>query len=287
MLGKFLDPKNDLAFKRVFGTERNKDILIHFLNDIFDLYKNPVEEVTFLESNQNPRIAAQRQSSVDILCRDHKGDRFIVEMQVAYDSGFEKRAQYYAAKTYIEQRDRGIAYKDLKQVTFLAITDFTIFSQKKGFLSHHHILDTETGERDLQDLSFSFLQLPQFNKTKEDLKTMVDKWAYFFKNAEETKEEDLDRIIGNDLIVKRAYEELNRFSWSPGDLRTYDSVDRKANADRTRLEDAKDSGKKEKQIEIATNCLKQGISPEMISTITGLSKEEIESLEIILPDKVQ
>ena len=108
MFGKFLDPKNDLAFKRVFGSERNKDILIHFVNDIFDLQKNPVEEVTFLETNQNPRIAAERSSSVDILCRDHQGNRFIVEMQVAYDSSFEKRAQYYAAKNYIEQRDRGI-----------------------------------------------------------------------------------------------------------------------------------------------------------------------------------
>jgi predicted transposase/invertase (TIGR01784 family) len=279
MFGKFLDPKNDLAFKRIFGSERNKDILIHFVNDIFDLSKNPVEEVTFLETNQNPRIAAERSSSVDILCRDQKGNRFIVEMQVAYDSSFEKRAQYYAAKTYIEQRDRGIEYKDLKQVTFLAITNFTIFSQKQGYLSHHHILDTKTGERDLEDFSFSFLQLPQFNKTKDQLATTVDKWAYFFKYADETKEEDLDQIIGNDLILKRAYEELNRFSWSKGDLRTYDSVDMKSSADRTRYEDGVGDGKKE----IAQNSLKQGLSIEMISKITGLSKEEIEALRALVP----
>jgi predicted transposase/invertase (TIGR01784 family) len=279
MFGKFLDPKNDLAFKRIFGSERNKDILIHFVNDIFDLSKNPVEEVTFLETNQNPRIAAERSSSVDILCRDQKGNRFIVEMQVAYDSSFEKRAQYYAAKTYIEQRDRGIEYKDLKQVTFLAITNFTIFSQKQGYLSHHHILDTRTGERDLKDFSFSFLQLPQFNKTKDELKTILDKWAYFFKHADETKEEDLDQIIGNDVILKRAYEELNRFSWSKGDLRTYDSVDMKSSADKTRYEDGVGDGKKE----IAQNCLKQGLSIEMISKITGLSVEEIEALRALVP----
>ena len=279
MFGKFLAPKNDLAFKRVFGTERNRDILIHFVNDIFDLSKNPVEEVTFLETNQNPRIAAERSSSVDILCRDHKGNRFIVEMQVAYDSSFEKRAQYYAAKTYIEQRDRGIEYKDLKQVTFLAITNFTIFSQKQGYLSHHHILDTRTSERDLKDFSFSFLQLPQFNKTKDELKTILDKWAYFFKHVDETKEEDLDQIIGQDLILRRAYEELNRFSWSKGDLRTYDSVDMKTSADKTRYEDGIGDGKKE----VAKKLLERGVSPKDIMDITGLSPEEIESLQVPFP----
>jgi hypothetical protein len=283
MFGKFLDPKNDLAFKRIFGTERNKDILIHFLNDIFNLHSNPVQEVTFLKTNQDPMIAAERRSIVDILCKDQKGDRFIVEMQVAYDSGFEKRAQYYAAKTYIEQRDQGTDYKDLKQVTFLAITDFTIFPKKNGYLSHHHIMDIETRERDLKDFSFSFLQLSQFNKTKEELKTTVDKWAYFFKHAEETKEEDLEKIIGKDLIIRRAYEELDRFSWTPDERRAYDSVDMKTSADRTRFEDGKkegfDEGERKKQIEIAKNCLKQGMLKDIISSITGLSIEEIENLK--------
>ncbi len=173
MFGKFLDPKNDLAFKRVFRTERNKDILIHFVNDIFDLHKNPVEEVTFLETNQNPHIAAERSSSVDILCRDHRGNRFIEEMQVAYDSSFEKRAQYYAAKTYIEQRDRDIEHKDLKQVTFLAITNFTVFNQKRGYLSHHHILDTQKGLRRTQPFSWSKRDLRTYDSV--DMKTSADK----------------------------------------------------------------------------------------------------------------
>ena len=107
MLGKFLDPKNDLAFRRIFGTERNKDILIHFLNDIFGRTTDPIEEVTFLKETQPPEIQSQRVSIVDILYEDTLHNRFIIEMQVAKEKGFAKRAQYYAAKTYIEQREKG------------------------------------------------------------------------------------------------------------------------------------------------------------------------------------
>ena len=94
IMAKFLNPTNDLAFKRIFGTEKNKDILLHFLNDIFSRGDNPIEEVTFLNTFQEREVASNRVSIVDILCRGHDGSRFIVEMQVASEPGFEKRAQY-------------------------------------------------------------------------------------------------------------------------------------------------------------------------------------------------
>ena len=240
LVSKFLDPKNDMAFKRIFGTEKNKDILIHFLNDIFARQTDPIEDVTFLKTAQDPEIASQRVSIVDIMCQDSKNNRFIVEIQVVHEPGFVKRAQYYAAKAYIDQRGKGSEYKDLKQVTFLAITDFVLFPEKEDYLSHHHILDTCTLERDLKDFSFSFLELPKFKKEKDHLKTMTEKWAFFFKNADETQEQDLDDIIGSDLIVKRAYEELNRFAWSTEELRAYDSIDMKQAADKAILEGAFD-----------------------------------------------
>lgn len=82
MLSKFLDPKNDFAFRRIFGSERNKDILIHFLNDIIVFKEaSPILDVTFLKTNQNPEIASQKTSIVDILCKDTQGNQYIVEMQ--------------------------------------------------------------------------------------------------------------------------------------------------------------------------------------------------------------
>jgi len=242
MLTKFLNPKNDLAFKRIFGNERNKDILIHFLNDIFDRTTVPIEKVTFLKLSQDPEIAALRASLIDVLCEDAEGNRFIVEMQINNEAGFEKRAQYYAAKAYIEQRGKGIEFADLKEVTFLAITDFTLFPEKEAYLSHHVMLDKQTYERNLKDFSFSFLELPKFKKTKNQLTTMIEKWAYFFKKATTTNEKDVPLIVGTDIILQRAYDELNRFSWTVEEMRAYDSVDMKQAADRAVLRAAKEEG---------------------------------------------
>ncbi|HQW57466.1 MAG TPA: Rpn family recombination-promoting nuclease/putative transposase [Gammaproteobacteria bacterium] len=278
MLAKFLNPKNDLAFKRIFGTEKNKDILIHFLNDIFGRSTNPIEEVSFLKGSQDPEIVAQRVSVVDLLCHDAEGNRFIIEMQVDSEPGFEKRAQYYAARTYIEQREKGIKFANLKSVTFLAITDFILFpNDKQRYLTHHITLDKETYEQNLKDFSFSFLELPKFKKTKEQLTTLTEKWAYFFKRAMNTTEEELPLIVGSDNIIKRAYDELNRFAWTDEELRAYESIDMKQAAEKAILEGAIEKEK----FEIAKKLLILKLSLQDIATATGLSEAEIKKLEHI------
>jgi predicted transposase/invertase (TIGR01784 family) len=305
-LSKFLDPKNDLAFKQIFGTERNQDILIHFLNDIFAGHTSPVEKVTFLKSIQEPEISSQRVSIVDILCQAINGDRFIVEMQVLHEPGFEKRAQFYAAKAYIEQRRKNLEYKDLKQVIFLAITDFTLFPKKTEYLSHHHMLDIQTYERDLKDFSFSFLELPKFTKTIHQLKTMTEKWAYFFKNAQETSDKDIRKIAGKDIIIERAYSELDRYSWTPEELRTYDSIDMKKFADKAIFEGARSDGKKEGLEEgkkagleegkkvgleegivvIARNLIRKKYGIDTIVDITGLTIKQVKTIQAEIGDNL-
>ncbi len=121
MIGKFLDPKNDYAFERVFGTEKNKDILIHFLNDIFAHTTNPIEEVTFVNPSQDPKLAAERKSIVDVLCTDKERNRFIVEMQVGHEKGFEKRAQYYAARAILTRGTKGSRIRISKTLPFLPL----------------------------------------------------------------------------------------------------------------------------------------------------------------------
>jgi predicted transposase/invertase (TIGR01784 family) len=290
MLGKFLDPKNDLAFRRIFGTERNKDILIHFLNDIFARTINPIESVTFLKESQPPEIQSQRVSIVDILCEDTLHNRFIIEMQVAKETGFAKRAQYYAAKTYIEQRAKGTQYQDLKEVTLLSIANFELFPNKPTYLSHHVMLDKDSLERDLKDFSFSFLELPKFKKKFNQLITMTEKWAYFFKRAPETSEADLSKLMGDDFIIGRAYEELNRFGWTPEELREYDSVEMKRSADKAVLQAAREDGieigtaqgieigEKRNAVKIAKNMIFAEISSDKVSEFTGLSMEELSNL---------
>uniref|UniRef100_A0A3B0IYI4 PD-(D/E)XK nuclease family transposase n=1 Tax=Wolbachia endosymbiont of Aleurodicus dispersus TaxID=1288877 RepID=A0A3B0IYI4_9RICK len=99
VLLKFLDPKLDLTFKKIFGTEKNKNILIHFLNDILGFSGvHEIQEIEFLSTIMDPEIASDKQSIVDVLCKDSQGNKYIVEMQITRDKGFEKCAQYMLPK---------------------------------------------------------------------------------------------------------------------------------------------------------------------------------------------
>ncbi len=234
---KFLDPKNDFAFKKIFGTEKHKNILIHFLNDMLGLEKDKkIAEVHFLKTTQDPDVAYKKQSIVDVLCRDEQGCQYIVEMQVAHSNGFEKRAQFYAARAYASQMNKGEAYHELKEIIFLAITDFVMFPEKPGYCSTHVTLDSETFTRDLKDFYFSFLELPKFTKTIDQLETLVDKWAYFFKHASHTTPEVFEKLIANDLIFKQAYQALDQFYWTEEELNTYHQEMKRALDERVILE---------------------------------------------------
>ena len=299
-LSKFLDPKNDFAFKRIFGTEKNKDILIDFINAILG-FSGPdqIKTVQFLKTSQDPDIAAKKQSLIDVLCADERGRQYIIEMQVARTAGFEKRAQYYAAKAYSRQLEQGQAYSQLKEIIFVAITDFVMFPDKEAYKSDHYILDSETCARDLRDFSFTFLELPKFKKRIDELENVVERWSYFFKHAEETKEQDIQKIAGLDPAIERAYEELNRFSWTEIELNTYEQEEKRerdAQAILTaKLEDAEAKGKIEGKIEgmiegliegkiqgkmeMAKKLLAKNMNIQLINELTELPLETIMALE--------
>ncbi|WP_341750116.1 Rpn family recombination-promoting nuclease/putative transposase [Candidatus Tisiphia endosymbiont of Sialis lutaria] len=289
---KFLDPKNDIAFRRIFGSEKNKDILIHFINDVLELKgSDRIKEVTFLPTIQEPEIAAKKQSIVDVLCKDENGVQLIIEMQVSPQEGFEKRAQYYAAKAYSRQlnkgKNEGARYIDLKAVIFIAISDNIIFKDKVFYKSDHIILDKDSYSYDLKDFSFTFIELPKFKITDINLLTnIIEKWCYFFKHANETSESDLRKIIGSDQVIERAYEELNQFNWTEEELLTYEQetkriMDNKASEDyliKTAKAEGKAEGKAEEKISVAKKMLAKGSDPAFISIITGLDEDYILSL---------
>lgn len=292
-LSKFLDPKNDVAFRRIFGSEKNKDILIHFLNDILGFTGvNEIKDIEFLSTIQDPEIASKKQSIVDVLCRDENGVQVIVEMQVAKSQGFEKRAQYYAAKAYSSQADKGDQFNNLKEIIFVAIADCILFPDKEEYKSDHIVLDRNSYEHDLKDFYFTFIELPKFPKTKEDqLENIVEKWVYYFKYADETSEKELEKIIGSDLIIKKAYEELNRFNWSEKEFIAYEQEikrirDEKAvlaykldNAREEGIQIGEERGRVEGKIEVAKNLLKAGISIDIVSQSTGLFVDKVTQLQ--------
>ena len=282
MISKFLNPKNDLVFKRLFGSEKNKDILIHFLNDIFARTMNPIEEVEFIKPIVDPEIKELRVSIVDVMCKDLEGNKFIVEMQCDVDTSFIKRAQYYVSKVYCSQRVKKVEYKDLKAVTFLAILDGTLFPNTKEYLTHHITLDKDSYAHELKDFSYSFLELKKFNKKPKELKTMIEKWTYFFKNAADTSKEELPSIVGSDHIIEKAYEALDEYNYTTEEMLYYDQIERNEDVYKTLLSDSEAKGKAEGmiegKIEDAKKMKEAGLTKELAQQITGLSTDEINKI---------
>ena len=253
-MDRLLDPKNDWAFKQVFGEEKHKDILLKFLNDALDehvLHGNLITDVSFLKVNLDTEIIALRQSIVDVLCRAQDGTYFIVEMQRASDSGFIQRAVEYASRVYLNQRDRSQktkndkgGYKKLRPVIFLAIMEETLFPHKKAYLSHHQFRDVVSSEHDIKEMSFSFLELSKFHKEFSELKDGIERWAYFFKNASHIDPEDLDKVLKEDSALSHAYKALARAAYSAEQLLEYERYTWKDEEIQTRIDDARLAGEK-------------------------------------------
>jgi len=245
MYKKYLNPKNDLAFKKIFGEEKHKTLPISFINAVLELEgESKIIDLEFLNPKQPPEIAARKESIVDVLVKDQSGVKYIVEMQVAKVKGFEKRAQYYASKTYCAHFGEGQKYHDLKQVVFVAITDYVVFENKKNrYKSSHVILDKDSYEHDLKDFSFTFVELPKFMKELSELKTIEDRWCYFLKNSEEC--EDVEALIKDSPEIKEAYEILDKHNWNEDQLQEYEKLNMNQSDMFGALDAAEDKGKAE------------------------------------------
>jgi predicted transposase/invertase (TIGR01784 family) len=287
---RLLDPKNDFCFKRTFGTDKNKEILMRFLNDMIPFPDGAhVTNVTFLPTSLDPEAALQKQSGVDVLCMDERQNQYIVEMQVASTPGFEKRAQYYAAKAYTSQIKEGGAYQNLKEIIFLAITDFIMFPEIKTYKSDHLILERSTHQNLLKDFYFCFLELPKFNKEFHELSGPIEKWAYFFKHASHVGPQEVEEIEKEDPVLHKAYLALNQFNWSELELITYER-ELKRRMDAEAIESHKintafakgeaqgEAKATEKMKLMIKNLLKRGFNPKDIEQASNLTADEINSL---------
>jgi predicted transposase/invertase (TIGR01784 family) len=219
-------------------------------------------------------------------------------MQVAKIEGFEKRAQYYAAKTYCSHFGEGGKYPDLKKVIFLAITDYVVFPKKEGYKSDHVILDNVSHEHDLKDFYFTFVELPKFTKSLEDLKTIEDKWYYFLKHADESK--DIEQILSHHPEIKEAYEILDRYHWTEGELQYYEKLimnvadahgmiaaaktegreEGRQEGRQEGLQEGIEKGVKEGHIEVAKAMREKGLPIDQIVLMTSLSEEEVLALSL-------
>lgn len=270
---KFADIKNDIAFRKIFGDENKKIILISFLNAVLKLEgESKIKEVSIQNPFQMPIIQSLKATIIDVKVKDENGNEYIIEMQVADVNGLEKRLQYYLAKGYTSQIERGDDYDKLRPIIFIGIFDFNI-SKNPNYLSKHITTDTETGENLFKDFEFNLIELQKFNKTESQLDTIVDKWVYFIKYAE-----DLEILPDNieDDGLKAAYQSAQMHTWTKQELEEYDyAAMREAdgiNRERKVLTNA--------YTQIVNNMISEGFDLDTIAKITKLSRVEIQKLII-------
>ncbi len=216
---RFVDVKNDVAFRRIFGDETHSEVLISFLNAILD-FKGPrkIVKVNILNPFQLPKLSQGRVTIVDVRAVDQAGRSFIIEMQVADVDGFDKRVLYYTSRGYADQIKRGDFFRDLNPVIFIGVLDF-VQTQNPKYISRSQVRDVETNEQTLKDVEFTFIELPKFKKELSEVTTLTDKWIYFIKNSE-----NLDVVPDNvnDKGLKTAYVEANIGTWTTEELAAYD-----------------------------------------------------------------
>ena len=182
----FMNPYTDFGFKKLFGTAPNKDILISFLNAMFEGDRLPIVDLEYLNTEQLGPYYGDRSSVFDVNCKTSDGSQFVVEMQRSDQPYFKDRTVYYAAKTIVEQAPKGNWDYKLSDVCVVGILDFVFPNNEYGNDTYIHkvrLKDTSDHHDFYKKLTFYYVEMPKFNMTEQELVTMRDKWLFAVKNA--------------------------------------------------------------------------------------------------------
>ncbi|GAK54001.1 hypothetical protein U14_05278 [Candidatus Moduliflexus flocculans] len=292
---KFVNPRNDVAFKKIFGNEEHTEILISFLNAVLDLTGDKeIQSIELLNPYQAPRLEILKYTLLDVRAKDKRGVTFIVEMQVERVEGLRKRFAYYAAKAYVSQIERGDEYPRLNQVIFIGILNFNEF-ETPHYLTRIQWLNTATYQQELKDIEFNFIELPKFTVPEERLATNLEKWLYFLKHADELAviPENADNVA-----LRAAYNIADQFGWTKDELEVYDYWSIKEQDEigaiqyalRTGTEEGMrrgmqqgiqqgiQQGEARKALNTARKMLAKGYAVADICELTGLTPEDIAAL---------
>jgi predicted transposase/invertase (TIGR01784 family) len=206
---RFINPKTDYAFKRIFGSEQSNDILISFLNALLYEGNDTIQGIEILNPYLAPRIRGVKDTYLDVKATINDNSTVIIEMQVLNVEGFEKRILYNAAKAYSNQLRVGDDYTDLQPVIALTITDFDMFPELNQLLSRFMLKEkTYLTDYPIYDIELVFVELPKFTKNLEQLETLTDKWLYFLKTAR--KLEIVPPIMDAVPAIKKAFAIANQ-----------------------------------------------------------------------------
>lgn len=181
---RFLNPKTDFAFKRIFGSRQSKDVLISFLNALLYEGQAVIEDLEIIDPYQAPQMKGMKDTFLDVKATITGDKTVIIEMQVLNVLGFEKRVLYNTAKAFSIQLDSGQSYARLNPVIALTITDFEMFPDSPQVISRFALKERDSFTTYSDDIELVFVELPKFTKSLDELTTLTDRWIYFLKQAE-------------------------------------------------------------------------------------------------------
>jgi predicted transposase/invertase (TIGR01784 family) len=278
MKAKYLNPFTDFGFKKIFGEEASKPLLIDFLNALLPS-NDKIIDLTFKNNEQLGQTDLDRKAIYDIYCENEKGEKFIVELQKAKQNYFKERTIYYSTFPIREQAEKGDWNYNLKAVYCIGILDFTFDDYEteleKSEVVHTVRLKNQNGKVFYDKLTFIYLEMPNFNKLENELETRLDKWLYFIRNLEDFQ--TIPSIIA-DEVFKQAFEKAEIAKFGQAELDSYEYSLKVFRDNKATYNYAIDSAFDQGKLQMIRAFKKAGAAIETIIQATGLSKEEIERL---------
>ena len=282
-MSRYLDPKADVVFKKIFGD--HPKLLISFLNALLPLSPNSlIVTLTYLQNEQVPVIPEFKRTIADVKCTDAQGRVFIVEMQMNWTDHFKQRLLFGTSQAFVKQLEKGEEYKFLQPVYGLGIVA-EIYEKTTSNWYHHYQL-VKKGDEDHSDviehLQLVFIELPKFPIQSSEEKRLRLLWLRFLREIDEKT-----TAVSKDLLdvpeIAQAVGLAEESAYTPGELHLYESYWDQVSREKTLIMDkyaeGKAYGKAESKAEIAFNMLKDNEPLDKVSRFTGLSQDEIIKLK--------
>lgn len=291
---RYVNFYTDFAFKRLFGTEPNKELLISFLNALLH-GREEIREITYLNTEHLGTQEYDRRAVFDVYCVNEKGEHFLVEMQKGEQQFFKDRSVYYSTFAIREQAPRGEWNYGLKGIYTIGILNFCFNKKDSSYYHEVKLMDTATREVFYDKLTFIYLEMPKFTKTEAELSTMFDKWLYAIRNLPSLLERPralyekvFQRLFEAAEIAKFDRRERYEYEESLKAYRDWFSVmetaelrgEERGHAKGLKEGHAKglEEGTHKANVATASRLKQMGFSVEDIQKATGLSEEEIREL---------
>ena len=284
---KYLDPKNDLTFNKVFG--KHPDLLISLLNALLPLSDDEqIESVEYLPNELVPELYKRKNTIVDVLCQDVCGRKFCVEMQMEWTTAFKQRVLFNASKLYVAQAKESQTYEQLQPVYSLNLVNDIFEPGVPEFIHNYQIVHDKYSDKIIKGLHFTFIELPKFTPKNTLEKRMAVLWLRFLTEIDRTTHKAPEALL-QDPQINKALEEVEISAFTDEELRSYDKIWDIIRTEKT-LQDGKyEKGlaegmererkkNQQKQLDNARAMLSDGLSPEKVAQYTGLTPEQISQL---------